>query len=201
MEYTQIYLYPNDNYSNYEQETVNLFRNIIQPDWVVFDCGAKTGYFTLLFSELCKHGTVHSFEPTITFNMLESNVKHFDINNVILNKKALGEKSGDIEDSIYRIWGNAPERLIYDFITIDDYCKINNIEKIDLLKIDVDSYDFELLKGAVNTLKKLKPIVTVELNHALHLRNTTPQNVIDWMQSLGYVQTNITDENYTFYFN
>lgn len=131
--------------------------------------------------------------------MLTSNISHYDINNVILNKKALGEKTGNIEDNIYRIWGQNPEKQIYDFITIDDYYKQNNIQQLNLMKIDVDSYDFELLKGAVNTLKILKPIITIELNHALHLRNTTPQEVIDWLQNIGYKQINITDnENYTF---
>jgi FkbM family methyltransferase len=201
MKYPQQQLYPGDNYDGYEQETVNLFRNIIQPNWTVFDCGAKTGYFTLLFSELCTQGKVYAFEPTSTFDMLEHNINYHNLTNINLNKKALGENSGNIEDNIYRIWGKDPERQVYDFITIDDYCEQNKIKNIDLIKIDVDSYDFELLKGAVKTLKKLKPIVTVELNHALNLRNTTPQEVIDWLQALGYQQTNITDENYTFYFN
>jgi FkbM family methyltransferase len=201
MKYPQQQLYPGDNYDGYEQETVNLFRNILQPNWTVFDCGAKTGYFTLLFSELCTQGKVYAFEPTSTFDMLEHNINYHNLTNINLNKKALGENSGNIEDNIYRIWGKDPERQVYDFITIDDYCEQNKIKNIDLIKIDVDSYDFELLKGAVKTLKKLKPIVTVELNHALNLRNTTPQEVIDWLQALGYQQTNITDENYTFYFN
>lgn len=201
MKYQQIHLYPGDNYEGYEQETVDFFRNTIKSDWTVFDCGAKTGYFTLLFSELCENGKIYAFEPTNTFDMLTANVNHHQINNVILNKKALGEKSGHIEDNIYRIWGQEPEKLVYDFTTIDDYCKENNIQKLDLMKIDVDSYDFELLKGAINTLKTLKPVITIELNHALHLRNTTPQDVINWLQNMDYHQTNITNENYTFYPN
>lgn len=200
MKYPQINLYPGDNYNGYEQETVNLFRTIISQDWVTFDCGAKTGYFTLLFSELCEKGKVHSFEPTSTFNMLTENVNHYQLDNVILNKKALGEKSGNIEDNIYRIWGQDPEKQIYDFTTIDEYCTKNKIQKLDLIKVDVDSYDFELLKGAINTLKNLKPIITVELNHALHLRNSTPQEVIDWLTINEYELKHITNnENYTFY--
>lgn len=179
MKYNQIQLYPGDNYNGYEQQTVNLFRDIIQPNWVVFDCGAKTGYFTLLFSELCKNGLVHSFEPTSTFEMLCDNINYYSLNNIILNKLALGETSGDIEDNIYRIWEQPPEKQVYKFITIDEYCKINKIKKLDLIKVDVDSYDFELLKGAVNTLENLKPIITVELNHALNLRNLSPEEVIE----------------------
>lgn len=200
MKFEQHSLYPGDNYSNYEQGTVNLFTSMVQPDWTVFDCGAKTGYFTLLFAELCENGLVHSFEPTSTYDMLMSNVNHYNLKNIILNKQALGEKSGELEDNIYRIWGQEPEKLTYNFTTIDEYCKKNKIKRLDLMKVDVDSYDFELLKGAVTTLKKLKPIITVELNHALQLRNSTTEEVINWLYDLDYIQTSITDgENYTFY--
>ena len=199
MKYQQINLYPGDNYNSYELQTVEFFRNTIKSDWNVFDCGAKTGYFTLLFSELCENGYVHSFEPTSTFEMLKSNVNHHNLKNVELNNLALGENSGNIEDSIYRIWGNEPEKQTYNFITIDEYCSIKNIERLDLMKIDVDSYDFELLKGSIQTLNKLKPIITVELNHALHLRNSSTEEVIDWLKNIGYEKIIVTDnENYTF---
>lgn len=198
MKYQQKNLYPGDNYNKYEQDTVNIFCNMILPDWVVFDCGAKTGYFTLLFSELCPNGKVHAFEPTKTFEMLTANIEYYKLENVILNQLALGEKSGDIEDKIYRIWGNPPEKQIYKFTTIDEYCEKNNITKLNLMKIDVDSYDFELLKGSINILKTLKPIITIELNHALELRNSNPKEVIDWLKNIGYVQIGVTNENYTF---
>jgi len=202
MKYTQISLYPGDDYQDYEKATADLFRSLIKSDWTVFDCGAKTGFFTLLFSELCETGSVHSFEPTSTFEMLVNNINHYGITNTTLNKLALGEKDGQIEDDIYRIWGQSSERMVYDFITIDKYCEQNNIQKLDLMKVDVDSYDFELLKGAVKTLQTLKPIITIELNHALHLRNTTVQEVIDWLINMDYSLAYVTnDENHTFIHN
>ena len=202
MKYTQVNLYPSDNYINYEKATADLFRNLIKSDWTVFDCGAKTGFFTLLFSEICETGIVHAFEPTSTFDMLVNNVNYWGITNTVLNKLALGEKSGQIEDNIYRIWGQPSERMVYEFITIDDYCEKNNIQKLDFMKVDVDSYDFELLKGAVKTLQTLKPIITIELNSGLNLRNTTEQEVIDWLTNMDYSLTHVTnDQNHTFIHN
>lgn len=199
MKYNQIQLYPGDNYNGYEQQTVNFFKDTIQPDWTVFDCGAKTGYFTLLFSELCENGQVHAFEPTSTFKMLSDNINHYSLNNVILNNLALGEKSGDIEDNIYRIWGQSPEKQIYSFTTIDEYCDQNNIQKLDLIKIDVDSYDFEVLKGAINTLQTLKPIISIELtDNALELRNTNTKEVFKWLENIHYKYVSTHDWNFIF---
>jgi FkbM family methyltransferase len=202
MKYTQINLYTGDDYKDYEKATVDLFRGLIKDDWTVFDCGAKTGFFTLLFSELCENGMVHAFEPTSTFDMLVNNINHYGISNTILNKLALGDKSGSIEDEIFRIWGQPSERMVYDFITIDDYCEKNKIERLDFIKIDVDSYDFDLLKGAVKTLNKLKPMITVELNYALNFRNATEQEVIDWLVTKEYSLAYVTnDQNHTFIHN
>jgi FkbM family methyltransferase len=202
MRYTQANLYHGDDYRDYEKATSDLFRGLIKSDWTVFDCGAKTGFFTLLFSELCETGSVHAFEPTSTFDMLVNNVNHCGITNVVLNKLALGEKSGQIEDDIYRIWGQPSERMVYDFITIDDYCEKNSIQRLDFMKVDVDSYDFELLKGAVKTLQTLKPIITIELNYALNLRNATEQEVIDWLTAMDYSLSFVTnDQNHTFIHN
>jgi hypothetical protein len=92
--------------------------------------------------------------------------------------------------------------MVYNFITIDKYCEQNNVKRLDLMKVDVDSYDFELLKGAVKTLQLLKPIITIELNHALQLRNTNVQEVIDWLTKMDYSLVHITnDENHTFIHN
>ncbi len=199
MKYNQTFLYPEDNYSGYEQATVILFRNLIKSDWTVFDCGAKTGYFTLLFSEICETGLVHAFEPTSTYDMLVSNVNAYNITNVVANKLALGDKVGNIEDSIFRIWGLPAEKMVYEFTTIDEYCKKNNINRLDLIKVDVDSYDFDLLKGSVNTLKTLKPIITVELNYALSYRGSSKDEVISFLEQNEYVLSQITnDENHTF---
>jgi len=186
-------------YNNYEPQTTSFFKKIIQENWIIFDCGAKEGYFTLIFSELTPTGIVHSFEPTITFDILKYNVEFNNISNAILNKMAVGNKSGKFEDNIFRVWGEPAERLEYDFITLDDYCENNNINKLDLIKIDVDSFDYEVLMGANNILKKLKPMVVVELNQALNIRGYNKEQVIEYMKNIGYNNINCLDnENFVF---
>ena len=40
--------------------------------------------------------------------------------------------------------------------TIDNYCKVNNIDRIHFLKIDTEGYDLNVLKSAKIKLKKKK---------------------------------------------
>ena len=46
--------------------------------------------------------------------------------------------------------------------TLDNFCKLNKIKKIDLLKIDVEGSELDVLKGGKNILKNVK-IIQLEI--------------------------------------
>ncbi len=96
---------------------------------------------------------------------------HKDNLNVNLNKYAL---SNDIGSSILninksvdtnsflktkKIGANSDKscvsvgQILIETNTIDNYCSINNIKEIDILKIDVQGSEIEVLKGALDMLK------------------------------------------------
>jgi FkbM family methyltransferase len=173
-------------YPNCELETKNWFVHNVQKDWVLIDCGANIGYYSILFSRLAPKGHIYAFEPTSTYDMLLTNLAHHKINNVTPVKSALGKQSGEIKDAIFRIWGHKPENMVYSFITIDDFVRAKNLSRLDCIKIDVDSFDFEVLQGARETLLKFDPFVIVELNHALNKRNQSVPEALEWLAKLGY---------------
>lgn len=182
-----------DYYPFCEPATKRWFVENIKPDWTIFDCGANIGYFSILFARLAFNGHVYAFEPTETYQMLLENLKYNKVNNVSAIRLALGESSGYIEENIYRIWGSDPERLKYPFTTIDSFVQHNNISRVDCIKIDVDSFDFEVLKGAKKTLMAFDPYVMVELNHALNQRHQSNMEALEWLAELGYTETVIID--------
>lgn len=173
-------------YPNCEMATKSWFVRNVRKDWIIFDCGANIGYYSILFSRLAMDGQVYAFEPTITYDMLLANLAHHRIKNVIPIRFALGNKTGLLEESIFRIWGSEPERGRYPFTTIDAFVEADNINRLDCIKIDVDSFDFEILQGAEKTLVKFNPFVMVELNHALIKRGHSNMQVLEWLARLGY---------------
>ena len=44
------------------------------------------------------------------------------------------------------------------------HVKANKINKVSLIKVDTDGYDFKVLKGAMETIKKFKPLITIEVD-------------------------------------
>ena len=56
---------------------------------------------------------------------------------------------------------NLHETIKVECTSIDHYIKTNNINKIDLLKIDVDGADFDVLMGAKNLLSSDNPLFVI----------------------------------------
>jgi FkbM family methyltransferase len=186
-------------YENCEPETKRWFVEHAQPDWVILDCGANIGYYSILFSRLCPNGRVYAFEPTDTADMLVDNLQHCGaLRNVEVLRLALGAKRGDVEESIFRIWGEMPERQIYSFTTIDAFVAERRLV-VNAVKIDVDSFDLEVLMGAEQTLVEQDPYVMVELNHALSIRQQSVVEALQYMTRLGYRECESYDrENFMF---
>jgi len=182
-----------DYYSRCEMATKNWFIQNIDKGWHIIDCGANIGYFSILFAKLATEGHVYAFEPTSTYDMLVKNLKHHKLKNVTSFKIAVGKKSMDQEENIFRIWGEEPERQVYSFTTIDDFVHEHNLSRLDCIKIDVDSFDFEVLQGAKDVLVKFDPYVMVELNHALNKRGQSNTQAIEWLAALGYNEALVLD--------
>lgn len=172
-------------YQNCEPDHLKWWYDNIKSDWTIIDAGANVGIFSILFGKKCKQ--VYAFEPSNTIESLEKNLKANNVSNVEIIKKALSYKDEIKKDNIYHIWGNAPPlNQEFEFTSIDSFVKQRNIT-IDAIKIDVDSYDYEVLYGAKNVLSKQKPVITVEVSqHALMLRHADGQKIHNLMKSLNY---------------
>ena len=166
-------------YGIYEKEITNLFRKFVKKGMVVVDVGANIGYYTLLSSYLIKgNGQVIAFEPTTkAFNSLWNNLIINDVNYEI-KQVALSNFNGKKKDNIrssYKIkddfpktesleelkdkWKPYSEDEEFLFRTLDSY----NLDKLDFIKIDVDGNEIDVLKGAIKTIKKLKPLMLIEV--------------------------------------
>ena len=137
---------------------------------VIFDVGANRGNTTLKYSQIFPNSEIHSFEPFPKSYEVFINL-HKDNLNVNINKYALSSNIGtsnlNINKSVdtnsflesKKIGANSDKNCIsvgqipIKTNTIDNYCLKKNIEKIDILKIDVQGFEIEVLKGALDMLK------------------------------------------------
>lgn len=174
-------------YPNCEMATKRWCVEHARPDWVWFDCGANVGLYTILFARLSPAGTVHAFEPTKTFKMLERNLEHAGVGNVVAEACAVGRETGVHDAKIQRVWGHVTDDAPFPFTTIDAYVEACSVERVDCVKIDVDSYELDVLQGAEHTLERFDPFVILELtDEALALRGHSTLDVFAWLARRGY---------------
>ena len=73
------------------------------------------------------------------------------------------------QDEVHEQHGGRLEKISKARImTLDEYCDTNKVAKIDLIKIDVDGNEYDVLKGAEETLKRMHPPLLIELAPFAH---------------------------------
>jgi FkbM family methyltransferase len=126
---------------------------------IAIDVGANVGLWAKPLTEKFNH--VIAFEPLEqVYSCLESNVQGL---NVDIHKHALGNVNDNVEmvyDSENTGGSFVSEVGTGDIIIkrMDDL----NLPKFGLLKIDCERHELEVLKGAIDTLLKYKPIIVCE---------------------------------------
>ena len=130
---------------------------------IVIDVGANYGDSSIWWAKTfsCK---VIAFEPLVNvFNVLEENIKLNDAN-VSAYNLALGngeEISGNSDGNMFCSGGDIKLKSE----KLDSF----SFERVDLLKIDVEGFEMEVLKGAENTIRQFKPRIIIE-THSKELR-------------------------------
>jgi FkbM family methyltransferase len=66
-------------------------------------------------------------------------------------------------------------------ITIDDFVKINNIPKVDFIKMDIEGAEPAALRGALETIKRFKPKLAITNYHGID----DFVNIPNWISDLG----------------
>ena len=180
-----LWIHPNDEILSrsivydkiWEPETTKLIKNIIHEGDVGIDLGANIGYFTMLMANLVgTSGKIFSFEPEPqNFEILQKNIKQNHLKNVVANQSAIGDINGKIK--LYLSNTNAGWHKVFPKQFIDYEVSDKNIDvkicsldkefidkKIDFIKMDIEGYEHEALKGMKKTILKNKPIFLIEYN-------------------------------------
>lgn len=165
--------------NDFEPDLCKLSKTLCnKKDSVVLDIGANIGLTALLFSDNAH--TVHAFEPApSTFSFLKANIDRAKKKNIKLHNIGLGDVAQNatikkcntfpagafISDHVIASDQLGIEDEAITINTIDAFVKESSIEKISLIKIDAEGFEEKILSGAEKTLKNMKPVVILEMNH------------------------------------
>jgi len=71
--------------------------------------------------------------------------------------------------------------------TLDDFTERTGIERLNLIKMDVDGNELPVLQGGVNVLKRFRPILVMELSPYVHREHHHDFGVfVELLREAGY---------------
>jgi FkbM family methyltransferase len=186
-----------------DEGAIKILKNRLPVDGIFIDVGANIGTFTLVAAHQASRGQVHAFEPSAHhFARLARNVKLNHFSNVVLNRKGLYDQQGEAvlflpsrtgemnnsgAASLYP--GNEAKQVseAISLVRLDDYIRDKNIERVDIIKIDIEGAEVKALIGAKSSLMRLRPLVIMELDlDNLSRAGYSPGEVLELWNSINY---------------
>jgi FkbM family methyltransferase len=184
----------------YEQFQAQILFAFGQSAHGFLDIGANMGFYSLALATLNPALSVHSFEPqpriyssfakNISLNRLESQVKIYNY--------GLGSRDDDLNMYIPRFTGSGggsfanlhkeeghAEEFLVRVRTLDTFVHFKS--NTDLIKVDVEGFEFEVLSGGLELIESTKPTIVIELLRKwMKPFGKQPQDVINLLKPLGY---------------
>lgn len=177
--------------------TFQLFKQIKPGDYII-DIGANIGFYTLMSARHAPRGKVYAIEPDPhNYNALIKNIELNNFNNIFPALLAFGSEykkvslenfSFDDNNGMKRINHNSVnQEPNIQMITLDDFVEEKKINKIDWIKVDIEGYEHELLKGALKTISKYRPNFFIEIcdQHLKHY-NSSAIKLVKAFEDNGY---------------
>lgn len=181
----------------------NIERYLSKGD-IFIDVGAGVGYFSAIASNIVGvSGQVHCFEPNpanavAIEKMVESNPK----SNIVLNSYALGADECDSNYYMQELEQSTVNSMVRGVLSkstaeslkvktkrLDTYLSENEIRAVALIKIDVEGYEYYVLKGLSHFFEKTTckpPIICEIMASAYQDAGHSVGDLIGYMAKYGY---------------
>ena len=175
---------------------------LVKKNDTVIDVGTNTGEVLMNFAVLTGNlGKVHGFEPdSVNHKRCTENLKLNNFRNIQLNQAGLGDNSGKYNIKVNTQSNRGGNRITRDHgenteeitvITLDEYVENNSIPVVNVIKIDVEGFELNVLKGSENILNRLKPILFIEVDdNNLKEQGHSAKELIQFVQEKGYKTVN-----------
>ena len=159
------------------------------------DIGAHVGSWAIVLSY--GFDTVHAFEPEEeNYRCLELNTEKMP--NIVRYKKALGDKflQGKLKIGVEGnsgTWYLMPGEDV-EVLALDDY----EFRGVDLLKIDVEGFEYFVIQGAKKTIERERPVIVIEVTNNLYRYDLWMEDLREEIELLGYRLDEKLNNNWVF---
>lgn len=185
-------------YFGQEEPGYRSIENDIRKAQTIFDIGANNATSSLFFANLNTDASILAFEPhPATYENALENIALNSFTNIRLFNFGLGNANNSVQlyevdptnngmNRVLPINSDYPSTEIH-IRTLDSFIDEEKISAVSLLKIDVEGYEYQVLKGGEQSLKKYLPLLFIELDDD-NLKNNkaSAAELISLLLEFGY---------------
>ena len=183
-----------------------LLKKILPKNSVILEAGTANGNDTVEFGQMFPEGKIIAFEP-VPHLYRAAKDKTLHLKNVALYQYALGEEKCKLPLYISTINNNVSdsssllepkEHLIFhenvkfkdvievDVVNLDEFCIENGISKIDFMWLDMQGYEFKMLKSSPKILSTVTAIYTEVSLKEMYAGSELYKEYRTWLESQGF---------------
>ena len=202
---------------SYSTTQLRLLDRMLGPDFVFFDIGANEGEHTVFCAKRLSRGKVYSFEPNSKiFDRLNQNL---DLNafqsRVSSHRIGLGretaslplygssgpESDGSKNEGLSSLHARAGVSAVLEEIRVvrlDDFVRDQKLDRLDMMKIDVEGSELAVLEGGVETIRRFRPLILIEVSEKTSIAaGYSTQQLLSYLSGFGYQFENILNSGLT----
>ncbi|WP_375279313.1 FkbM family methyltransferase [Pseudooctadecabacter sp.] len=183
----------------YESGYLNALREmgVVPHDKVIIDAGANIGNHTVFFAHYFKPSKLYSFEPQrMVFDTLQRNIElNSNGRDITAVNALLGAEKGTGSLAFYKQGNLGAASFALDdkgetpMVALDDAVTKADRKNVGFMKIDVEGFQIEVLRGAHDILTQSKPALWVEV-----FRNER-EECDAFLAPYGYTATELSRSN------
>jgi FkbM family methyltransferase len=201
----------------YEPQTTDLIIDNLNEGDTFIDLGGNEGYYSILASDkVGKRGKVFCIEPqSRLWDVISKNINKNECYNVCILPYAVAEKREEISITLSPSINTGSSSIVkqarrkfwkrerINCATLDELFPSDGYSKIELLKIDIEGFEFFALKGAIDLLKRkaFKNIIVEFHPSQLKALGQSADEIYAFLDKYGYTasQKKPLDENLTLF--
>ena len=184
----------------YEPEITRLLGSLVGPEDVGLDIGANVGIHTLTMAKLASKGRVLAFEPhPQTVERLRANLALNGVSNAEVVQAALLDREGtvslfDRDDNSNRAMASLHDydgwsSMSVQGTTLDKALQDRGVDKVAVVKIDVEGFEPAVLAGAQAMLGRDRPALIFEyMDWAWRNCGYSFDDTVEALRGLGYTR-------------
>jgi FkbM family methyltransferase len=181
----------------HEPKTTGFLKTILGKDMICLEIGANIGYYVLLEASLIgPKGRVIAVEPSPrSFAYLCRTISLNDLKNVETYQLALGSDDCTLNFVVSQSSNHnhvllenqkvmQAQLISVPSMKLDTFVRKLGLQRLDMLRMDVEGYESSIVEGSSETLKRFHPFILMEL----HIRTDRSKavKVLQDLRASGY---------------